>query len=310
MILVSSVLAIGTSACSVQHRDAVRGTTVQQKIDESISPMLRTYDSTLRIEPSKCEPILLQSRGIMGSCELTVDGVPLEIRVADAGPPDYFKVDFGGAVFFEMSKVEKLAQNILAQRVRLRATVSCGEPRVRLLQRGTFLTCPVRSVSQVRSVKMKTMENGLVIAYDPPGLRVTNPIPQSLLTLHKEGRPSTTRGTVVEAFISQGIAEAPTPHERFRVKCPTSMNLTGDKRGVCMVRIQSLNAVQRVGVWIDNTPALRMQPIDVVIDRSRVQRMAQEYLNRRLRDNNDVADALVRCKKGSIVVQDYKGTVR
>jgi hypothetical protein len=88
------------------------------------------------------------------------------------------------------------------------------------------------------------------------------------------------------------------------------MNLTGDKRGVCMVRIQSLNAVQRVGVWIDNTPALRMQPIDVVIDRSRVQRMAQEYLNRRLRDNNDVADALVRCKKGSIVVQDYKGTVR
>jgi hypothetical protein len=93
----------------------VQGDAVQQKIDETITPLLHSYDPSLRIEPAKCEPIIVQYPGNMGSCDLTVNGVALKIRVAGAAPPDHFKVDFGNAFFFEMAKVEKLAENVFIQ---------------------------------------------------------------------------------------------------------------------------------------------------------------------------------------------------
>ena len=172
--LAISIFFVGASAWTVQYRNAVQGKAVQQKIAEDIVPALQAYDPSLKIASPRCEPIIVQYPGTMGSCELTVNGVPLKIRVAGAGPPDYFKVDFGGAFFFEMRKVEKLAENILAQNFKIRAAVDCGDPGVRLLQPGTHLTCAVIGSPKVKSIKLKAMPNGNIFTYNPPGLRETS----------------------------------------------------------------------------------------------------------------------------------------
>ncbi len=307
-MLVISILFVGTSACTVQYRNAVQGKAVQQKIDETLVPLLHSYDPSLKIEPPKCEPIIVEYPGAMGSCELTVNGVPLKIRVAGAGPPDHFKVDFGGAFFFEMTKVEKTAETFLAQDFKMQAKVSCGDPGVRLLKPGTYLTCSVSGPQSVKSVKLKTMANGNIFTYAPPGLKNTGPIPQELLTLHKHGKTSIARGSNIEAFITEATAANPTTHGSSPVvRCPTSMDLTGDKRGVCSIAIPGLPSPQRIGVWIEDPVGLRMRPTDTVIDRQRVQELAQADLNRRLRDNGDVADAAVKCEKGLVVIQ-WPGT--
>jgi hypothetical protein len=306
--LVISILFVGTSACTVQHRNAVQGKAVQQKIDEAIVPSLHSYDPTLKIESPKCEPIIVQYPGTMGSCELTVNGVPLKIRVAGAGPPDHFKVDFGGASFFEIAKVEQIVENVLAQNFKVLAVVRCGYPGVRLLQPGTYLTCSVSGPPSVKSIKLKAMANGNIFTYNPPGLKGTSPIPEALLTLHKQGKTSIARGSDIEAFISVALTTSPISHDRsLVVRCPTSLDLTGGKRGVCSVSIPALTSTQRIAVWIEDAVGLRMRPIDAVIDRQRVQGLAQADLNRRLRDNGDVADASVKCEKGLIVIR-WPGT--
>lgn len=313
-MFVISILSASTSACTVQFRNAVQGKAVQQKIDEAIVPLLRSYDPSLKIDPPKCDPIIVEYPGRMGSCDLTVNGVLLKIRVAGAGPPDHFKVDFGNASFFEMAQVEKLGENILAQSFGIHAVVSCGDPRIRLLQPGTYLTCSVSGSPRVKSIKMKAMANG-IFTYNPPGLRETNSVPQELLTFHKQGKASIARGSDIEAFISGTITASPLTHDRnVTVKCPSSMDLTGGKRGMCIVPIPGLPSAQRISVWIDDPVGLRTRPLDAVIDRPRVQELAQSDLNRRLRDNGDAADAVVKCEKGMLVIQwpgtfDCKATV-
>lgn len=306
-LLASLILSIGATACTMQFRDAVQGKAVEQKISETIIPLLHSYDPSLKIDLPKCEPIIVQFSGTMGTCDLTVNGVPLKIRVAGAGPPDHFKVDLGNASFFEMAKVEKLAQNILAQSVGIRAIVSCGDPRIRLLQSGTYLTCSVSDSPRLKSIKMKTVEDG-IFTYNPPGLKKISPLPQALLTLHKQGKTSIARGSDIEAFISGAIAANPlTQDHNVDVRCPTSMDLTDGKRGVCVVRAPVLTSVQRISVWIEDAVGLRARPIDAIIDRQRVQELAQSDLNRRLRDNGDAADAVVKCEKGMLVIQ-WPGT--
>ena len=277
---------------------------VQQKIDETIAPSLLAYDASLKIEPSKCEPIIVQSKGKMGSCDLTVNGVPLEIRVASAGPPDHFRVDFGGASFFSMAKVERLIENDLAQEFKIRALASCPGPGFRLLQPDTYLRCSVSGSPQVKYIRIKAIQNGNIFVYNPPNVKNLNPIPESLLTRHKQKKTSIAKGSDIEAFISGLLPANPmVPERKVVVSCPASINLTGGKRGICTVPIPGLTSTQRIGVWIDDAVGLRMRPIDTVIDRQRVQKLAQDDLNLRLRDNGDTADAVVKCEKGLIVVQ-------
>jgi hypothetical protein len=332
-LLIILIVFVGVSACTVQYRNAVQGKAVQQKIDETITPLLHSYDPSLKIEPSICEPTIVQYPGNMGSCDLTVNGVPLKIRVAGAGPPDHFKVDFGGAFFFEMAQVEKLQENILARNFTIHGAVSCGDPRIRLLQAGTYLTCSVSGTPSVKSLRLKAMANGNIYTYNPPGLSSSFPIPQSLLTLHKQGKLTIANGQDVEAFISEGMAVYPSTHNRnLSARCPSSMDLTKSNRGVCVVPIPGLSSPQRIAVWIDDALGICTRPLDAIVDRERVQNLAQADLNRRLRDNGDVADATVKCERGLVVipwpstfdckataggkryklvvlVQDFKGTV-
>ena len=303
-VLIGAILIGAAAACSVQYKDAVSGAAVQQKIDETITPLLHSYDPTLRIEPSKCEPFIVQAKGTMGSCDLTVNGVSLEIRVAGAGPPDHFKADFGGAFFFSITKVEKLIENDLEQGFKIRAVASCPGPRFRLLRPGAYLRCSVRGSRQIKSIRTKAMDNGNIFVFNPPNLKATSPIPESLLTLHKRGKTAIAGGSDVEAFIREAIAANPmAPKRKLAVVCPTFVNLSDGNRGICAVAIPGVISRQRIGVWIDDAVGIRMRPIDVVIDRGRVQKLAQDDFNRRLRDNGDTADAVVKCEKGLIVVQ-------
>jgi hypothetical protein len=152
------------------------------------------------------------------------------------------------------------------------------------------------------------MPNGSIFTYNPPGLNSYFPIPQSLLTLHKLGEASIARGPDVDAFISEGIAVNPMSHDRNLVaSCPSSMDLTGAKRGICVVPIPGSTTPQRISIWIDDAVGIRMRPLDAVVDRGRVQRLAQTDLNRRLKDNGDIADAVVTCEQGMLVIK-WPGT--
>ena len=336
-IIFGAVALLGFAGCSfnLRHADAVQGGAVQQKIDETIAPLIKSYYPKLKIEPSRCEPIIEISQGTMGTCTLPVNGVPLEIRIASSGPPDMFKVDFGGAFFFDIAAVEKIIENTLANnyQVPVKAVAHCGEPRERLLRPGTYFACTIAGSPLVHSVRLKATSNGQVFVFKVPGLKVSSALPDSLLTLHKQGRAAIVSGAHVVAYIKQSLATDDTSsalHMTF--SCPAQLDLTGAKRGVCTASIPNLSTPQRLGVWIDDAVGFRTRPIDAVVDQTKVQRMAQDDLNRRLIDNGDAADAVVVCDKGLIVVdppatfdckataagkryklvvnvEDYKGTV-
>jgi hypothetical protein len=305
----AAAAAICVVACNLnfKYADAVQGTVVQQKIDETVAPLLTSYYPKLKIGPSQCESIIQITQGTMGTCTLPVNGVPLQIRVASAGPPDMFKVDFGGAFFFHMPTVEKMIETTLVQNYRINAVAECGDPRERLLQPGTYFTCAVKGSPQVHSVRLKAAANGQVFEFNVPGLKVASLLPDADLTLHKEGKVVVVSGTAVEAYIQQIAAFAPNSNGKpVAVTCPSRMDLTGNKRGVCTVKILNQSTPQRIAVWISEAMGFAVRPIDAVIDRTRVQSAAQDDLNRRLADNGDAADAVVVCKPGVVVIQPPK----
>lgn len=328
-------MLVGLMACTVQYRDAVDGKAVQQKIDETIAPLIKSHYPGLKVAPSQCEPIIEIVKGTMGHCTLPVNGVPLQVRVASAGPPGMFKVDFGGKFFFDMTAEEKIIENSLAHdyQVPVSGIAQCGTPRERLLLPGTYMTCRIGGTPLVRSVRLKVMQNGQMFLFNAPGLKVASGLPDSLLTLHGRGEAVIVAGAEVAAYIKKvWVEDAPSSAPNVTIECPARMNLTGTKRGVCTASIPGVKKAQRLGFWIDANESFHVRPIDAVVDRSKVQQMAQADLNRRLIDNGDAADAVVTCKKGLIVitppatfdcqataggkryrlvvnVQDWKGTV-
>ncbi len=304
--ILTVALCLSACAVSVRHADAVQGKAVQQKIDETISPLMKSYYPNLKIEPSQCEPIIEITQGTMGKCTLPVNGVPLEIRVASAGPPDMFKVDFDGKFFFDMASDEKIIENSLANNytVPVKGIAHCGEPRERLLLPGTYLTCTVDGTPLVHSVRLKVSPNGQIFVFNVPGLKVAGTLPDSLLTLHKEGKIVIVSGVDVAAYIQKLWDEDSTSNAFHAVvTCPVQMDLTGTKRGVCTAAIPGLQTPDRLGFWIEPVVGFHMRPIDAVIDRAKVQKMAQDDLNRRLVDNGNAADAVVICDPGLVVIE-------
>ncbi len=160
--LVAIAALVSLAACTVHYGNAVSGKAVQQKIDETISPRIKSYYPGLKIGASQCEPIIPIVKGTMGKCTLPVNSVPLPIRVANAGPPDMFKVDFGGKFFFDMASDEKLIENSLAHnyRVPVHGIADCGKPRERLLVPGAYLTCKIVGTPLVHAVHLKVTPNG------------------------------------------------------------------------------------------------------------------------------------------------------
>lgn len=296
------VLAIALAACSVQHKDAVDGKSVQRKIDESITPLLKVYDPSLKIGRAVCEPIIVQEKGTMGTCTLTVNGVPLDIRVVGAPAPELFKVDFAGRFFFTMPYVERLTEKELADTYGVSASVNCGAPRVRLLKPDEKFSCALTGIPGHTSIDLNGTSRGQIFFPKLKGLRERNSFADVALSLHEHGKATTVKGSDVVRFamLSSGTTGA---QQKFSVVCPPVLDLTGTKHGMCNVVYLGVEKPQRLDVWIDETSGLSIRPIDAVVDRKKVERMAQDDLNRRLSDNGDKPDAAVSCDPGILVVQ-------
>lgn len=304
-ILFAAVLtACVASACTFQVRAAngVDGKDVQRKIDETIAPMLRDHFPKLLIAPAVCaDDVFPQTNGTMGYCTLSVNGVPLRIRVASADPPEYFKVDFGGAYFFETSQIDAMAARIVRSNASGHPSVHCGGPPVRLLQPGQKLTCDVEGMANVKSMQLKAMENGNLFFYNQPGVKVPGAVPDVLYSLHKRGDHTIASGQDVRRFIQSIYATA--EGRQFGVQCPAKMDLTGTKTGICTLEVPGTNLHQRLGVWIDDANGIRVRPIDVVLDRQRLANAARDDFNRKLSDSGAPADAVVSCGQGKMVVR-------
>ena len=216
-----------------------------------------------------------------------------------------FRVDFGGKFFFDMATDEKLIENSLAQnyRIPVHGIADCGTPRERLLFPGTSMTCKIDGTPLVHSIRLKVTPNGQIFIFNVPGLKVASALPNSLLTTHKRGGAVIVAGADVAAYIKKAWAEdAAVKVPGVSITCPSRMDLTGTNRGVCTAAIPGVRKLMRIGFWIDPVVGFHMRPIDAVVDRGKVQQMAQEDVNRRLAENGDSADAVVTCEKGLIVV--------
>ena len=306
MRAVLSAILLCTAACNAPSlRYAIfPGKPVQEQIDGSIAQSLVSYNPALKVEPSKCASIMLVSEDSPATCTLTVNGVPLKIRVLPAQPPYQFKVDFAGAYFFHMPMVEKTIEDDLVHNYNIKAAAHCGNPRERLIAPGTYFVCAIEGSSKVRSDRVKVTPNGQLFVFNVPGLKTASSPLTSLLTPHKKGKTTIASGTDVKAFILQYLDSNP----QWRaspgvVACPMSIDLTGKKRGVCTVNVPKLRTPERIGVVIDDSAGFRVWPIDEIVDRDQIEAAAQADLNRRLTASGYKADAVVVCDGGLVVVK-------
>ncbi|MBV8654439.1 MAG: DUF4333 domain-containing protein [Candidatus Eremiobacteraeota bacterium] len=78
------------------------------------------------------------------------------------------------------------------------------------------------------------------------------------------------------------------------------VDLSGKNRAVCILSVDEYHV--RQAVWIDNVNGIRSRPLDALVDKTYVQRFAQNDINNRLTEHGLQPDAAIDCGTGVIVV--------
>ncbi|MBV8281746.1 MAG: DUF4333 domain-containing protein [Candidatus Eremiobacteraeota bacterium] len=276
---------------------------VKHTIDTKLGGYLASYDSGLKIGPSRCPDHIDVSGGKTARCTLEVDGGELPIRVVYFGPPQNFKANFDG-VFVEMNRVEKLEQEQLLNDYRISAKVHCPGSRVALLKVGATFKCAVEGSPKVSSVAVKVLnDKGMIYTYDPPGLTKDEPF-AAPVAAHRQGQRSVVDGRALEHWITTSArilnSVTSTRKHNLSASCPTMVDLSGKNRAVCILSVDEYHV--RQAVWIDNVNGIRSRPLDALVDKTYVQRFAQNDINNRLTEHGLQPDAAIDCGTGVIVV--------
>ncbi|MHB8197143.1 MAG: hypothetical protein ACYDFV_01820 [Vulcanimicrobiaceae bacterium] len=272
-------------------------------INSGIVRPIRSVYTQLTISRAACPRHIDVSNGKVAYCSIDVNGEKLRVSVSSAGAPQKFVVA-KGARFYSMKLLERFDAASLTRSLGVNVRVACGEPRYRFLVGGKVVTCAIHNVPHLKTVRFKTLANGLVFFFNPKG--VTSPKWMlDALAAHRSGRTTILDGRILAAWISR-IFHDSVPIQiaatlpAFTVSCPRRVNLSGTRHGLCIESVGELK--RRLGVWINRATGLHERPIDAIIDRPKVQRMAQADLNRRLNKAGLIADAVVQCAPGLMVV--------
>jgi hypothetical protein len=166
-------LLFATAGCagsaSAAFGSDVDGHAVERAIDTKIMPSIRSQEPNLTIAPSVCADALDVSNGKIAHCTVSIDGVPIPIRVVYNGPPDDFKADLDGRLF-PMADVERMEDRVLLKSYGVTARVSCGKPIVRLYRSGSDFRCAVTGSPKVTRLHLRATPLG-IFTYNPPGLK-------------------------------------------------------------------------------------------------------------------------------------------
>ncbi len=282
--------------------DDVSGSDAQRTIDANIGPFLAGRIPNLKIAPSRCPSRLDASYGKVAHCVLPVDGVDLPIKVVYKGPdPQGFNVNLDGS-FFETATIDSFVERQLHASYGIAAKAHCPGPVVQVLQPGTLFSCSITGTPLVKTVRLKALSRGMLFQYNVPGLRSRESDPDNALTKHKEGEPVILKGSELEAYLSRSYLPLSPMAARLTASCPESVDLSGRNHAICLLHIRGLNVSQRIDISINEPNGFHELPLDAIIDKQRVQQLAQNDLNRRLRENGDAADATVDCGVGIIAV--------
>jgi len=312
--------------------DDVSGSDVQRAIDANIGPFLAGRIPNLKISPSRCPSRLDVSDGKVAHCVLPVDGVDLPIRVVYKGPdPQGLNVNLDGS-FFETAAIDSFVERQLHASYGIAVKAHCPGPVVQVLQPGTLFSCAITGSPLVKTVRLKALSRGMLFQYNVPGLRSGESDPDNALTKHKRGEPVILKGSELEAYLSRSYLPLSPMATRLAISCPEITDLSGRNHVICQLHVRGMNVSQRIDVSITEPNGFHELPLDAIIDKQRVQRLAQNDLNSRLQQNGDAADATVDCGTGIIAapapgqftckataggksydlivtVEDFKGTV-
>lgn len=304
VFLFALVLAGCVSLQSGYYGDNVDGRSVERSIDSVIGGYLRLRDPHLLVEPSRCPDRIDVSQGRTASCTLVIDHVPLLVRVIYGGPPQQFSAKLPD-YFFERRTVEQFAETeLLKHGVKVR--VGCSGAAVSIMEPGTRFTCRMVGDTTAKPITMNVGDHGRLTFPSIAGLRRSQ-FDKTLFYImnrHQSGAPTLVAGSFLAEYIDQSISEdrqaSPVAGPKFgSVRCPDSVDLTGRKRGICLVSVAGRDL--HIGVWISSR-TLVSQPLDAVIDMHFVQAQAEASINQALAEHGFSTVVKIDCKPGYFVM--------
>jgi hypothetical protein len=302
--------ATALSGCALIHwsagdfGDSVDGTAVQRTIDANIASIIRSYDSTLKIEPAQCPAHLDLSHGKTVTCSLAVNGIDLPVVVKYQGPsPQGYNVNLPGS-FFERRVVERgVAVDPAIGQI---GNVKCVMPEVAILAKGTIIMCQARGAKRDVPIKVTVGEQGRVVFGST--VKLAEPPPERAIDAavkeHESGKPTHMSGSMLAQYIDTSL-KAELSQQQVAIGhtvCPTSVDLSGSHRGLCKLSLQGQHP--RVAVWIDhiNKGSFHWLPIDATFDLEKLSNILTDQLNGSLQQNGFTSVAKVSCGSGTIVV--------
>jgi hypothetical protein len=288
------------------YGDNVDGRSVERSINSVIGDYLHLTDPHLQVEPSRCPDRIDVSQGRAASCTLVVDNVPLSVRVVYGGPPQQFSAKLPD-YFFERRSVEHFAESQIL-RHGVKKGVRCSGDAVSIMAPGTWFTCRIVGDISAKPFIMKVGNHGVLTFPPIAGLQPTHVdvTLSGIVRRHRSGALTLVAGSFLASYIDDFIAEAPRSSPSATPKlglarCPTTVDLTGKKRGQCVVPLASQDI--RFGIWIDELGNFQVRPIDAIISMPLVQDMAEKQLNVALSENGFSQVAKIECGRGFVVMR-------
>ncbi|MDB5043777.1 MAG: hypothetical protein JWN27_4503 [Candidatus Eremiobacteraeota bacterium] len=266
--------------------DDVPGDAVARTINVQITPVVRSVEPALRPGAASCPAHLDISEGKVGHCTLPVGGIAVPIAVTSGKEFATFFVRIDG-VLLPMSKVERyLAAHILRE-YDVRATASCGDPRVRVIAVGSHIRCAIRGKGIPGQIEFKvTNAAGNVFIYRFPHMQLRDAtLFGPYLTLHRAGRPTIMPGAVLAALIRRTAIDTEDPDAArmlrgLRVDCPARADLTGDRHVQCSVSVDA--GTMPYEAWIDGTATFQVRAQRTLANTKRISLIAARYYENKL----------------------------
>jgi hypothetical protein len=295
--------ACGLGVSAGAYGDNLDTAAVKEVIDTKLAGFIHNLNPDLTISPASCPDRVDVSNGKRAFCTVVVNGERLPVSVTYGGPPQQFIVAKNASLYW-MDGIERVAQAMLSSQLGANVGISCGSPRFRLLDVGSIFTCAVQHSPTVKSVRLKAMPNAQVFIFSPAAFATPSWMKEAVRR-HKAGLAVSLDGpTVADWLQSAAAAEAAgievSPKPTVVITCPSSLNVSGTRHELCIERIG--DQTMRLSISIDEPVGVHARSLGVLVDRAKVQRLAQVDINAQLQQNGSPPDFVVRCGRGFFVV--------
>ena len=194
------------------------------------------------------------------------------------GPqPQGFKANLAGD-FFETPMIQSFVEKQLHAAYGITSVAHCPGPPAQLIEPRTVFSCSISGAPKVTTVRLKEVGKGNLFQYNVAGLTVdaADQPPGDALMKHKLGHSVILSGSAVSAYLAHQYLPVAYDSSGLTVSCPATVDLTGKKHSVCRVYVKGHNVSQRIDISIEEPNGFHELPLDAIIDKHRVQRLAED----------------------------------